>query len=69
VPTSTVSKSFPVSDADLGSVISVVELLMGEPRRWRRMPWMVELFSLLVMSLSSVSVLLIMVQPVAVGAW
>ncbi len=72
VLTSTVSKSFPVSDAGLGSFIYVVELLsgfMGDSRRWRTMPWMVALFGLLVVPLGIVSVVLIMLQPVAVGAW
>lgn len=72
VLTSSVSKSFPVSDAGLGSFIYVVELLsgfMGDPRRWRTMPWMVALFGLLVVPLGIVSVVLIMLQPVAVGAW
>lgn len=72
VLTSTVSKSFPVSDAGLGSFIYVVELLsgfMGDPRRWRTMPWMVAMFGLLVVPLGMVSVVLIMLQPVSVGAW
>lgn len=72
VLTSDVSKAFPVSDAGLGAFIYLVELLsgfMGDPRRWRTMPWMVALFGLMVVPLGIVSVVLIMLQPVAVGAW
>jgi hypothetical protein len=72
VLTSTVSKAFPVADAGLGSFIYLVELLsgfMGDPRRWRTMPWMVALFGFLVVPLGIVSVVLVMLQPVAVGAW
>ena len=72
VLTSTVSKAFPVSDAGLGAFIYLVELLsgfMGDPRRWRTMPWMVALFGLMVVPLGIVSVGLIILQPVVVGAW
>ena len=72
VLTSEVSKAFPVSDAGLGAFIYLVELLsgfMGDPRRWRTMPWMVALFGLMVVPLGVVSVVLIMLQPVSVGAW
>jgi uncharacterized membrane protein len=72
VLTSEVSKAFPVADAGLGAFIYLVELLsgfMGDPRRWRTMPWMVALFGFLVVPLGIVSVVLVMLQPVAVGAW
>jgi len=69
---STLSKSFPISDAGLGAFTYLVELLsgfMGDPRRWRTMPWMVALFGFMVVPLGIVSVVLIMLQPVIVGAW
>jgi len=69
---SALSKSFPISDAGLGAFIYLVELLsgfMGDTRRWRTMPWMVALFGLMVVPLGIVSVVLIMLQPVIVGAW
>ena len=72
VLTSTVSQAFPVSDAGLGAFIYLIELLsgfMGDPRRWRTMPWMVALFGFLVVPLGIVSVVLIILQPVVVGAW
>jgi hypothetical protein len=55
---SDVSKAFPVSDAGLGAVAYLIEALTGfagGTRRWRTMPWMV--------------LLLIVLQPIAVGAW
>lgn len=69
---SDLSKSFPISDAGLGAFTYLVELLsgfMGDPRRWRTMPWMVALFGFMVVPLGIVSVVLIMLQPVIVGAW
>jgi hypothetical protein len=72
VLTSKVSKSFPVADSGLGAFIYLIELLsgfMGDPRRWRTMPWMVSLFGFLVVPLGIVSVVLVILQPVAVGAW
>jgi len=72
VLTSSVSQAFPISDAGLGAFTYLVELLsgfMGDPRRWRTMPWMVALFGFMVVPLGIVSVVLIILQPVAVGAW
>ena len=69
---SDLSKSFPISDAGLGAFTYLVELLsgfMGEPRRWRTMPWMVALFGLMVVPLGVVSVVLIMLQPIIIGEW
>lgn len=69
---SALSKSFPISDAGLGAFTYLVELLsgfMGDPRRWRTMPWMVALFGFMVVPLGIVSVVLIILQPVVVGAW
>jgi len=70
--TSDVSKSFPVSDAGLGGVAYMVEMLMGfmgARDRWRSMPWMVTFFGILVVPLGLVSITLIILQPLAVGAW
>lgn len=69
---SDLSKSFPISDAGLGAFVYIVELLsgfMGDPRRWRTMPWMVALFGLMVIPLGIVSVVLIMLQPIIIGEW
>ncbi|MEI6531683.1 MAG: vitamin K epoxide reductase family protein [Chlamydiota bacterium] len=72
VITSNLSKSFPVSDAGLGALAYGLEALMGckgGAGRWRTMPWMVVVFGLLVVPLGLVSILLVMSQPIIVGAW
>jgi uncharacterized membrane protein len=69
---SEVSRAFPVSDAGLGAVSYLVEGisgLLGGTRRWRSMPWLVLLFGVLVIPLGVVSIVLVTLQPVAVGAW
>jgi uncharacterized membrane protein len=67
-----VSKSFPVSDAGLGAVTYLVEALtgfLGGTRRWRTMPWAVLLFGVLIVPVGVVSIVLVVLQPLAVGAW
>ena len=69
---SDVSKAFPVSDAGLGAFAYTIEALMGfmgGVARWRTMPWMVTFFGILVIPLGIVSITLVILQPVAVGAW
>jgi hypothetical protein len=69
---SEVSRSWPVSDAGLGAVAYMIEALsglMGGTNRWRTMPWMVAMFGVLVVPLGVVSIVLVILQPVAVGAW
>lgn len=69
---SEISRWWPISDAGLGAVTYLIEVLsacMGDPRRWRTMPWMVALFGLNVIPLGVVSITLIILQPIAVGAW
>lgn len=69
---SDVSKAFPVSDAGLGAASYLVEALtgcIGGRSRWRTMPWMVVLFGFLVVPLGVVSIVLVILQPVSVGAW
>lgn len=70
--TSDVSRAFPVSDAGLGAFVYALEALMGlmgGVRRWRTMPWMVAGFGLLVIPLGATQIILIMLQPIAVGTW
>ncbi len=72
VLTSDVSRAFPIPDAGLGAVAYMVEFLMGfmgDKARWRTMPWMVTFFGILVVPLGVVSISLIILQPLAVGAW
>ena len=69
---SDVSKSFPVSDAGLGAVTYLIEALtglLGGTRRWRTMPWAVMLFGVLIVPVGVVSIVLVVLQPLAVGAW
>lgn len=72
VLTSDVSKMFPISDAGLGAAAYTIEMLMGwmgGKDRWRTMPWMVTFFFILVVPLGVVSIVLVILQPVAVGHW
>jgi uncharacterized membrane protein len=69
---SEVSRAFPIPDAGLGAVAYMIEFLMGfmgDKRRWRTMPWMVTFFGILVVPLGVVSITLMALQPIAVGAW
>ena len=72
VLTSDVSRAWPVPDAGLGAVTYMLETLMGlmgDRRRWRTMPWMVAGFGIIVVPLGIVSIALVILQPLAVGAW
>jgi hypothetical protein len=72
VLTSDVSKMFPISDAGLGATAYTIEMLMGwmgGKERWRTMPWMVTFFFILVVPLGVVSIVLVILQPLAVGYW
>ena len=69
---SEISKMFPISDAGLGALAYLLEALsgfMGGRSRWRTMPWMVAMFGILVVPLGATSIILMMLQPVAVGHW
>lgn len=70
--TSEVSKAFVISDAGLGAVSYLIDALagaIGGKSRWQTMPWMVLLFSFLVIPPGIVSIVLVMLQPMQVGAW
>jgi hypothetical protein len=72
VITSDVSKAFPVSDAGLGALSYTLETLLGWQggvRRFATMPWLVFFFAFLVIPGGMISILLIILQPIAVGAW
>jgi hypothetical protein len=69
---SEVSRAFPISDAGLGAISYLLEALtgfLGGSRRWRTMPWLVIVFGILVVPLGVTSIVLIILQPLAVGAW
>jgi hypothetical protein len=70
VLTSDVSESFPVSDAGLGAVAYILDViagLAGRTARWRTMPWIVLVFGFLVIPLGIVSITLVILQPLSVG--
>jgi hypothetical protein len=72
VLTSEVSRMWPISDAGLGAAAYTFELLMawmGGKTRWRTMPWMVTFFFILVVPLGLTHIVLVVLQPVAVGHW
>lgn len=72
VITSSVAHMCPVSDAGLGALVYSLEFIlgwMGSNRRWRTMPWLAGVFSLMVVPAGVTSILLIVSQPVLVGAW
>lgn len=72
VLTSEVSQMFPISDAGLGAFAYTVEFLMawmGGRTRWRSMPWMVTFFFIIIVPLGLTHIILVILQPVAVGAW
>jgi hypothetical protein len=69
---SDVSRAWPISDAGLGAAAYTFETLMGFmglTARWRTMPWMVTFFGILVIPLGLTHVVLVILQPVAVGHW
>lgn len=69
---SEVSKAFIISDAGLGAVSYLIDTLagaIGGKSRWQTMPWMVILFGVLVVPPGVVSIVLVILQPVAVGSW
>jgi uncharacterized membrane protein len=72
VITSPIAEAFPVSDAGLGAfnyTLEAILAVMGGTRRWYTLPWLVVFFSILVVPAGVISIVLIILQPVAVGAW
>lgn len=66
------SRVLPIPDAALGAIgylADAVSGAIGGPDRWRRMPWIVVVFAIAVGPLGLVSVLLVILQPLAYGAW
>lgn len=72
VTESALSKSFPISDAGFGAVAYILEVLtgfMGNRARWRTAPFLAVTFALVAIPLGATSILLVIMQPVVVGAW
>jgi len=70
--TSSVSEAWPVSDAGVGAVTYMLEILtglIGSARRWRTMPWLVVLFGIMIVPLGAVSITFIVIQPIVIGTW
>lgn len=69
---SSVARFLPVPDASLGAVAYLLEAgcgLLGGTARWRTAPWLVLAYGALVGMLGLGSVVLVILQPVAFGAW
>lgn len=69
---SPVSHILPIPDAALGAMgyfLDVVAGIIGGPRRWRTMPWIVVVFGLAVGPLGLISIVLVILQPVLFDAW
>jgi len=72
VLTSEVSKALPIPDALLGAfsyLLDAVTGVVGGTSRWRTKPWIVVMFGIATGPLGLTSVLLVILQPVVVGAW
>jgi uncharacterized membrane protein len=72
VLTSEVSRALPVPDAVLGALsylLDAITGIIGGRSRWKTKPWIVILFGIAAGPLGVVSVLLVILQPVVVGAW
>jgi uncharacterized membrane protein len=72
VTDSPVSRLPPIPDASLGAVGYAADAVLGSiggPDRWRRMPWVVLLFSLAILGLGIVSTVLLITQGVVIRAW
>lgn len=72
VLTSKLSEKFPIPDALLGAfgyLLDVVTGVIGGTGRWKTKPWIVIIFGVAVGPLGLVSILLVIAQPVIVGAW
>jgi hypothetical protein len=69
---SRISHILSIPDAALGAfsyVLDAITGIIGGRARWRTMPWMVVIFGLAVCPLGSVSVMLVIFQPVLFDAW
>lgn len=69
---SSISRVLPIPDAALGAfgyLVDAITGVIGGRARWRTMPWIVVLFGIFVAPLGAVSILLVILQPVALDAW
>jgi uncharacterized membrane protein len=71
VLTSAISRALPLPDATLGALAYLVEAaltLLGGPERWRRQPWLVVVFGVVVAALTLTSLVLVATQVMLVRA-
>ena len=69
---SVVSRALPVPDGIIGAFgyfLDVVTGIIGKQGRWKSKPWIVVLFGIAVGPLGFVGVMLVIFQPVLIGAW
>jgi uncharacterized membrane protein len=72
VMTSDLSMAWPISDAGLGAIAYMLEILtgmLGDRNRWRTMPWAVIVFGIMIVPLGAVSIYFIIIQPILMGTW
>ncbi len=72
VLTSSISQTFPVSEAALGAAAYLLEAILGtlgNTRRWRTRPWLALSFGLLMLPLFLTGIGLLILQPIVVHAW
>lgn len=65
-------RNLPVGDAFMGAFVYFADVVTGSiggRDRWRRMPWLIGLFTLFVVVMGAVSVVLVVFQPVLYGAF
>ncbi len=72
VLSSPVSRLLPIPDAALGALGYLIDAgsgVVGGQDRWRRRPWLVVVFGLAVGPFGATSIVLVILQPVAFGAF
>lgn len=65
-------RNLPVGDASMGAFVYFADAVtgsLGGRDRWRRMPWLIALFTVFVVLLGAVSVMLVVFQPVLYEAF
>lgn len=69
---SSFSRSLPVPDGFIGAfgyLCDIILVSIGNETRWKTKPWVVILYSIVVMLMGLVSILLIIIQPAVLHAW
>lgn len=67
-----ISHALPISDAALGALAYAFDVVLGiygDETRWRTKPWVVVLFMFFIGPVGLTSLVLVMLQPLSVGAW